>query len=277
MPIAFLGGGNMAAALISGFIRQGIAADEIWVVEIDDHARTRLNNYGVNTLSSPTPALKQCDTWILAVKPQQLKEALQGCETYLSNSLIISIAAGIRTTQLNEWISPASNHTLRIVRAMPNTPALIGEGISGLFAPHPLSEADERQTSRILEAVGKVVWVSEETQLDAVTALSGSGPAYVFLFLEALIQAGKTLGLSELQARQLAVSTFVGASKLAQNSSESLQSLREQVTSKGGTTAAALAIFEAGDIKTIIHHAVHAAHARSITLAKELGPSDAEQ
>ncbi len=263
--VAFIGGGNLAAALISGLRREGGGAPH--VVEIDEARRAHLEReFGASTAAQPNAALAQAEVVVLAVKPQQLRQACYALRPHLGDSLLLSVAAGIRAADIARWCGSE-----RVVRAMPNTPALIGAGITGMAAL-PGVGADARcQAERILAAVGTVVWFDDESQLDAVTAVSGSGPAYVFRFIEALQAAGRDLGLSEAQARQLAIATFTGAAQLAAQSDEPPALLRERVTSRGGTTAAALACLEAAGIEATIVAAVRAAAARARELGDEFG------
>jgi pyrroline-5-carboxylate reductase len=267
MRILFIGGGNMATALIGGLLRQGFGHSDIRVVEVSPEARQRLQrDLGVEVSGQADAPIGE-DVVVLAVKPQQLREVATGLQPLLRGQLTISIAAGIRTTDLSRWLGGHG----RIVRAMPNTPALLGAGISGLFAAPGSGAADRTVAQQILGAVGKVVWLERETQMDAVTAVSGSGPAYVFYFIEALQQAAQDSGFSEAQARELAVETFLGAAKLAAGSSDPAAVLRERVTSRGGTTERALKQMEADDIKRRVVEAIRAAEVRSRELGDELG------
>lgn len=267
MKLCFIGGGNMANALIGGLIARGQAARQIHVVDPAEPQRNRLEAlFGVTT--SATACARDVDeaVIVLAVKPQQMHEAATTLAPLLAGQLVISIAAGIRASDLSRWLG---GHQ-RIVRTMPNTPALIGAGVTGAAAAG-LSDQDRILTQTILEAVGECVWVDHEQQLDAVTAVSGSGPAYVFYFMEAVQQGARALGLSEVQARQLTLATFVGASRLAAQSDESVSVLRERVTSKGGTTAAALATFADRAVASGIEAGLAAACSRSVELGDELG------
>jgi pyrroline-5-carboxylate reductase len=260
--LAFIGGGNMASAILGGLIRQGMPAQQIWVVEPFEESRLRLQQLGVHTLATPNAELQHADLVIWAVKPQSFQEAAQQNHAFCSNALHLSVAAGIRSDSIAHWLG-----TQRVVRAMPNTPALVGLGQTGLFA-RPGVSADERQwIEHALTPTGQMLWVEQEALLDAVTALSGSGPAYVFYFIEAMVNAGVSMGLSAEQAHQLAVGTFVGASALAQSSQESPQVLRERVTSKGGTTYAALTSMDAAGMQALFQQALEAARQR----AQELG------
>jgi pyrroline-5-carboxylate reductase len=268
MKISFLGGGNMASALIGGLLKQGFGAADIQVVDLYEPARERLQaNLGVRTLAAPDAAFLDCDVLVLAVKPQQMREALAPITGKLGQQLVISIAAGLRLGDISRWLGGYAN----MVRVMPNTPALIGQGTAGLFANPGVSASHREAAARILGAVGKSVWLENEGQIDAVTALSGSGPAYVFHFIEALQAGGEALGLSADTARQLAIQTLVGSAALAAESPESPAVLRERVTSKGGTTAAALDVLARGDFMNLMQQALAAASARSTELGDQLG------
>jgi pyrroline-5-carboxylate reductase len=267
MKIAFVGGGNMAAALIGGLLRAGRAAADLLVVEVDaDRCALLQRQYGVQAMTAPDDRLRAAAAVVLAVKPQQMRAACEAARPHLDTPLVVSIAAGTRTADIGRWLGAAA-----IVRTMPNTPALIGRGVTGMAAT-PAVDARQRELAEsILRAAGEVLWFDDEAQLDAVTAVSGSGPAYVFYFIEALARAGVELGLDAGRSRMLAVQTFVGAAQLAAQSPEPLATLREQVTSKGGTTAAALAWLEANAVSARIVEAVHAAHRRAGELGEEFG------
>lgn len=268
MKITFLGGGNMASALIGGLLKQGFAAQDIQVVELLEAGRVRLqSDFGVRAVAALDDVALECDVLVLAVKPQQMREALAPVVGRLTRQLVVSIAAGLRLGDLARWLGGYTT----LVRAMPNTPALIGRGITGLYADPCVSEAGREAVARILGAVGACVWVDDETLIDAVTAVSGSGPAYVFHFIEALEAAGIARGLSAETSRQLALATFAGAAELALHSTESPAVLRERVTSKGGTTAAALAVMAEAQLPTIIDRAVAAAATRGAELGEQLG------
>jgi pyrroline-5-carboxylate reductase len=263
MNCLFLGGGNMATAMMGGLRAQA----QLHCVEIDEAARLRLQAAGYQVYASVAEApVAQMDVIILAVKPQQLAAAVAPLMGQLSNQLVLSIAAGLPLALLSKNLGGYS----RIVRAMPNTPALVGQGISGVFAPAHITEAERSQVSLICQATGQLVWLTEESQLDSVTAISGSGPAYVFAFMEAMMAAAVVMGFSEMQAKQLTLATFSGAATLAEQSDDSPAVLRQKVTSKGGTTAAALASMQADDIHTKLIKAMQAARARSIELGQEL-------
>lgn len=268
MKITFLGGGNMANALIGGMVKQGFAATDISVIDPGSAARQKLStSYGVTCFESADQLAQVGDLLLLAVKPQQLKTAVAPLVGKLGQALVVSIAAGLDLETLSRFLG---GHR-QIVRCMPNTPALIGAGITGLC---PLPEVDSAQRAtaeRILQAVGKTFWIAEESKMDGVTALSGSGPAYVFLFIEAMQQAAADLGFTPEQGRQMAIETVQGAAALAAQSSEPASVLRERVTSKGGTTAAALQIMTERGVKEGIVAGVMAAEARGRELGKELG------
>jgi pyrroline-5-carboxylate reductase len=267
MRILFVGGGNMATALIGGLLRQGFQPGDLRVVEVSEEARQRLQRqFDVAAMPAFDGAIAD-DAVLLAVKPQQMRAAALDLRTCLRGQLVITIAAGVRTSDLARWLG--GHH--RIVRAMPNMPALVGAGVSGLFAAAAVKDVDRERAQNILGAVGGVVWVPNESDIDIVTAISGSGPAYVYYFIEALEQAAIELGLNVRQAHQLAVQTFVGAAKLAAGSDDSVAVLRERVTSKAGTTEAALKSMEGSKIKSHIAKAVRAAAKRANELGDEFG------
>jgi pyrroline-5-carboxylate reductase len=264
--VAFVGGGNLAGALIGGLQRDA-ALGALHVIEIDAARRAQLErDFGATTAEAPGPALAGFDVVVLSVKPQQMAEVCRALQPLLGDALLLSVAAGIRAVDIARWCG-----TRRVVRAMPNTPALIGAGIAGLAALPDVDAAGRALAERILRAAGQVLWFDDETALDPVTAISGSGPAYVFRFIEALDQAGRELGFSEAQARTLALATFTGASQLAAQSGEPPALLRERVTSKGGTTAAALARLEADKVGDRIVAAAKAACARAREMGDEFG------
>ena len=268
MKIVFLGGGNMANALIGGMVKQGFAASDIDVIDLGPDARAKLTaSYGVTCHASADTSPAAPDILVLAVKPQQMKEAVAPLVDKLGNALVISIAAGLGMAALSRWLG---GHRT-IVRCMPNTPALIGAGITGLCAAAAVDAAGRALAERVLRAVGSTVWIADEAQMDGVTAISGSGPAYVFLFIEALQQAAAELGFTPEQGRQLAIETVSGAAALAAASSEPAAILRERVTSKGGTTAAALETMAARGVKDGIVAGCHAAAARGRELGQLLG------
>lgn len=268
MSIAFIGGGNMAGALIGGLLARGAKRGSIRVVEPVPAARRRLaGRFKVRVTPRPDARTLACDTLVLAVKPQDMRAACAPFAGALRRQLVISIAAGIRLKDLQRWLG---GHA-KLVRCMPNTPALIGAGITGLFANAAVGAAERRRAERILGAVGGTVWVPAERQLDPVTAVSGSGPAYVFWFIEQLAAAGESLGLAPEVSRKLALQTVLGAAQLAAGSKEPPAVLRERVTSKGGTTAAALAVFDEARLAAHFRRAIEAASRRGTELGKLLG------
>ena len=268
LKIAFIGGGNMAQALIGGLVGKLTAAANIHVVDVMPDTLAMLSErFGVTTAASPSAVLASAEVIVLAVKPQQMRAVVANVKPYLNAQLVVSVAAGIRAADLSRWLG---GHQA-IVRTMPNTPALIGLGITGVFAMAGVSESQRESADAMLRAVGETVWVNDEAQLDAVTAISGSGPAYVFYFIEAMEQAATELGLSAAQGRQLAQATFAGATALAKASNEPVAQLRERVTSKGGTTFAALEVMQASGVKAALVKALHAAADRGRTLGDEFG------
>ncbi len=267
MKICFIGGGNMANALIGGLLTRGFGAADMCVVEINADSRARLEaQYAVRTADNLMDAVPDNDLIVLAVKPQQLREVAQQLAPLLQGQLLLSIAAGIRAADLARWTNSPS-----IVRAMPNTPALIGSGMTGLFALPAVTALQREYAQQILSAVGETLWLTEESQLDAVTAISGSGPAYVFYLIEALQNAALQLGLDETAARQLSLATFLGASKLAVGSPDDVAVLRARVTSKNGTTERALFSLAANNVDALIAQAAQAAADRSVEMGDELG------
>ena len=266
-PMAFIGGGNMASALIEGLVKNGTPASAIHVVEPLQTTRDALHaRHGVHVLPAADASLKNCALVVWAVKPQVFKEAALLTKDHVANALHLSVAAGISSDSIASWL-----HTKRVVRAMPNTPALVGLGQTGLFATSAVTAEEKHAIAGMLGLVGESLWVEEEALLDAVTAVSGSGPAYVFYFLEAMVDAGVQMGLSPAQAHQLAVGTFVGAAELARSSSDTPAVLRDKVTSKGGTTYAALTVMQAKGIHDSLIEAMQAARDRAQSLGKELG------
>jgi len=272
LGLAFIGGGNMATALASGLIGKRCAAADVHVIDPQEAALESWRERGCSTAPQADEQLSKPRVWVLAVKPQHMKDAAKQCRPFLQpETLVISIAAGLNCATLGQWLGNTNQPWTRLVRGMPNTPALIGAGITGLAAASGVNAADKAATEILFKAVGQFVWLNDEAQLDAVTALSGSGPAYVFLFIEALIQGGVALGLTEAQSRQLALATVAGATELAALSADGVAVLRERVTSKGGTTAAALQVFDQHGWPDVVHQAMQAAHARAGALSAELG------
>ncbi len=272
--LAFIGGGNMASAMVGGLLKRGLPPAQIQVLEpMAEQAAKLRQEFGVHTLAAPGPTLASAQTIVWAVKPQVFQLAAAQIKPHVSTlALHLSVAAGIRTDSVANWL--ASD---RIVRAMPNTPALIGQGMTGLYARVPdhgaiaVSPDDLSIVEQLMDTTGQWLWVREEKQLDAVTALSGSGPAYVFYFLESMVAAGLELDLDPQTARTLALQTFQGASALAAQSSDSLAQLREKVTSKGGTTHAALMSMAQDGVDERIVKAIHAAAQRAKELGDEFG------
>lgn len=263
--IAFIGGGNMASAIIGGLLRAGLAPAQLRVVEPFEPQRRKLvGEFGVAALAAGDASLADAATVVWAVKPQLFAEAAAPLKAWVGGALQLSVMAGIRSDALVN-----ATGAERVVRSMPNTPALIGQGIAGLFA-RPAVSADERATvERLLAPTGQTLWVAREDDLDAVTALSGSGPAYFFFFVEAMMAAAVDMGLTPEQGRRLALSTCAGAAALGLASDESPTVLRERVTSKGGTTHAAITSLQADAVDAAIHRAVLAAQQRAAELGKE--------
>jgi len=265
--IAFIGGGNMASAIIGGLLKSGRSPGDILVLEPNADQRSRLQReLQVITLEAPGSVLQRAGIVVWAIKPQSFKEAAAANVAHIGHALQFSVMAGIRSDDMAKALG-----TQRIVRSMPNTPALIGQGIAGLFARDAVTADECKQIERLLAPTGRTLWVAAETDLDAVTALSGSGPAYVFYFVEAMMQAAEEMGLSAEQGKALALATFSGAAALAQASSDPPSLLRERVTSKGGTTYAALTSMETGGVKAAIVRAVKAAQRRAAELGDEFG------
>ncbi len=266
-PIAFIGGGNMASALIGGLRSSGHAPAAILVIEQLAEQRHKLTErYGVRTRAAPDAELAAASLVVWAVKPQAFVDAARPCAEHVAGALHLSVMAGIRC----EAISAATGAG-RIVRSMPNTPALIGRGIAGLYATPSVTAAERERVQRLLAPTGQTLWVEREADLDAVTALSGSGPAYVFYFVEAMIAAAVEMGLTEAQGKRLALATFDGASALAAQSDEPPAMLRERVTSKGGTTHAALESMRRDAVAEAVVRAIRAAQRRAAELGDEFG------
>jgi len=268
--IAFIGAGNMASAIMGGLIENGFQANNIWACDPSEDKLAELaTTFGVQTTTNNADAALKADAVILAVKPQVMEAVLAPLQSALQERqpLIISVAAGINLQSLETWIGgqPA------IVRCMPNTPALVGQGASGLFANDQVSADQKALASKMLDAVGISVWVNNESELDAVTAVSGSGPAYYFLFMEAMIEAGMKLGLSEETATSLTLKTALGAATMASSSELAPAQLRKNVTSPNGTTEQAILSFQNDALSNIVEKALKAANDRSVELCEELG------
>lgn len=270
LTISFIGGGNMASALAAGLIGKRCSAHDVHIIDPNDDTLRRWQELGTTVAKVPDAVLSSRRVWIFAVKPQVMKEVVALCRPYLQpDTLVISIAAGIESASIAQWLGSAQQPWNRLIRCMPNTPALIGAGVTGVMALQEVSQDDKTIAQQLLRTVGEVVWVDTDQEIDAVTALSGSGPAYVFLFIEALIEGGKKLGLTGQQARTLALATLNGATQLAALSHETPAVLRERVTSKGGTTAAALAVFEQAGFSDVVLQAMQAANHRAAELSVE--------
>jgi pyrroline-5-carboxylate reductase len=271
MHITFIGGGNMASALIGGLSRNGWHAERMRVADIDAAARDRVaREFGIAVYDKASAAVANADCIVLAVKPQHLQAAARELAAHVSGKLVLSIAAGIRARDIRRWLGGHS----RIVRAMPNTPALVLSGITGLYADEDVGAADRQTAEEVLGVAGATLWVDTEADIDAITAVSGSGPAYVFYFLEALESAARKLGFDDKAARQLAFETFSGAVRLARESTVDFATLRARVTSKGGTTERALGMFEQAQVRAAIERAVQGAAERSREMADELGADE---
>ncbi len=270
MKLGFIGGGNMAQALIIGLKNEQFAMQDITVIELDADKRKELSrDLGVNT-TNELVSIQACDVIVLAIKPQQLPTLAKTLAPLLKQQLIISIAAGIRLADLSRWLG---NYTT-IIRAMPNMPAQIQAGITGLYAMPSVSKTQIALADQVLSAAGTTLWLDSEDKLNAVTAISGSGPAYVFYLIEALQAAALGLGLDEAQAKQLSIATFKGASLLADASTTPIATLREQVTSKGGTTEQGLLSLQDSKVKEAIVLAAQKACERAKTLGVELGSDE---
>ncbi len=268
--LAFIGGGNMAAALVGGLTKRGIPGERIVVADPSELQLQRLmRDYGVRSAADNASAVTGAEVVILAVKPQQMRVVALALSPHLAASkpLVISVAAGIPHAALARWFGAH----IAVVRTMPNRPALNGFGATGLYAPPSVGAANRALAESIMAAVSATVWVEHESQMDTVTALSGSGPAYFFLFMEALEAAAHERGLPNEVAHKLTLETAFGAAQMARQSAESLAALREQVTSKGGTTAAAIEVLDAAGLRAIVAHAIAAADRRSAELAAEFG------
>jgi len=270
VKISFIGGGNMATALIGGLCdSQSVCrSSDIHVVDVNEQSLLNLRErFGVTTSVQIDEKISACDVVLLSVKPQQMREAAQQLAPFITQQLVISIAAGIRFEDLSRWL----NQYTSIVRTMPNMPALINQGITGMYAAPDVTEQQRDIANAVMHSVGTTVWLEQEALLDPLTAISGSGPAYVFYFIEAMQSAAQEMGLTEEQGRQLALATFQGASQLASQSDVSVATLRERVTSKGGTTHAALVSMEDSGVAASIVKALKAAALRSKELGDEFG------
>lgn len=278
MKIAFIGGGNMAAALIAGLAGKLVPGSNIHVVDPNPASLEKLQReHAVTVATAADDEISHAEVVVLAVKPQMMRDVVAQVLPHLETAkqkghtpLVLSIAAGIRAQDLSRWLGGYS----AIVRTMPNTPALIGKGVTGMVATSGVTVQQRDTANQIMKAVGSTVWLDDEALIDPVTAVSGSGPAYVFYFIEAMQQAAQEMGLTAEQGTQLAIATFTGAAQLAAQSTEPVSVLRERVTSKGGTTYAALTSMEESGVKAAIVKALHAAAARGKELGEQLGAAD---
>lgn len=270
--IGFIGAGNMAYAIISGLINNDFSAENIKISDTNESLLSlRKKEFNLEVFTDNSELVRHCDVIVLAVKPQMLSSVCQLLKQALnSNTLIISIAAGVRVHDIDRWLGG----DCAIVRTMPNTPALLNQGVTGMFANERVSDAQKELATSILNSVGQSLWVTDEVMLDAVTALSGSGPAYFFLMIESMSKAGVALGLDEKTAQLLSIQTALGASMMASVSDESPRDLRANVTSPNGTTQAAIESFQDQDFDMIVAHAMRAAFDRASQLAAELSDSD---
>lgn len=264
--IAFIGGGNMARSLIAGLIRQGTPGSAIRVAEPVDALRDALQrDFGVGTFADAGDAVQDAALWVLAVKPQVMREvcAALAATAQARHPLLLSIAAGITAGQLDRWLGGGQS----VVRAMPNTPALLGAGVTGLFANPRVAPAQRTQAGQVLASAGRTVWIEDEASMDAVTAVSGSGPAYVFLLAEAMEAAALEQGLPAEAARTLVLETVLGAARMLTEAGEAPAELRRRVTSPGGTTQAAIETFQAGGLEALTARAIAAAAQRGRELS----------
>jgi pyrroline-5-carboxylate reductase len=258
-PIAFIGGGNMARSLIGGLVARGVQGDSIRVAEPVEAARTAVAaDFGITTFATGAEAVDGAGVWVLAVKPQVLRQV---CETLAPQAreqrpLVISIAAGITSAQIARWLGGDDGTATSVVRCMPNTPAMLGAGVTGLFATSGVDAPGRAQAEELLSSAGKTVWIDDEAKMDAVTAVSGSGPAYVFLLAEAMEEAAKRQGLPDDAARTLVLQTVLGAARMLTESDEPPAELRRRVTSPGGTTQAAIETFETGGLRELVDRAI---------------------
>ncbi|MBC3364341.1 pyrroline-5-carboxylate reductase [Pseudomonas sp. SWRI154] len=266
--IAFIGAGNMAASLIGGLRAKGLDASRIRASDPGEETRKRVSTeHGIETFADNAQAIEGVDVIVLAVKPQAMKVVCEALRPNLKpHQLVVSIAAGITCASMNKWLGAQP-----IVRCMPNTPALLRQGVSGLFATEQVTAEQRQQAQELLSAVGLALWLDTEQQLDAVTAVSGSGPAYFFLLIEAMTAAGEKLGLSREVAAQLTLQTALGAAHMAASSDVDAAELRRRVTSPAGTTEAAIKSFQAGGFEALVEKALGAAAHRSAEMAEQLG------
>ena len=268
--IAFVGGGNMARSLVAGLRAQGTPARSIRVAEPVAELRASLHrDFGVDVFADASEAVASSGAWVLAAKPQALRAICEDLSAIAQRErpLLVSIAAGVGTAQLQRWLGGG----MAIVRAMPNTPALLGAGMTGLFAGIDVTTAGRLRAERLFAATGRTAWIDEEAKMDAVTAVSGSGPAYVFLLAEALLDAAQAQGLSAEESRTLVLQTIVGAARMLTDGDASPAELRARVTSPGGTTQAAIDVFEQGGFRALVVRAIETARRRGQQLSSEHG------
>lgn len=260
--IGIIGGGNMGQAMLGGFLQQGIAANTLFVADHSADTCTQLNrNFGIYSATDNASIADKADILIVAVKPQQMRSVLEGIAACIvENKLLISIAAGITSTQIFTWLNKPN---ASIIRAMPNTPALIGEGITALYATPTVSEAQQQEAQVLLSCLGKILWIKKEEQMDTITALSGSGPAYFFYMMEGLITAAMQLGLSQQEATELTLQTALGSIKMAVAQTNDLKTLREKVTSKGGTTERGIQTLTQGNFLNLLENTIAQASQRA--------------
>lgn len=271
--IAFIGAGNMASAIIGGMLENGYNADNIWVSAPDDnHLQEIRKRFGVSVTTDNRHCAQQADMIVLAVKPQVMRDVCQNIAPVVQNTrpLMVSIAAGLECATLDKWLGGG----LPVIRVMPNTPSLVGKGAAGLYATDDVKAKQRDAVTAIFESIGVAVWVESEDLLQSVTALSGSGPAYFFLILEALEEAAIANGLEAKTARQLAIQTMAGAAEMAARGSDEPAQLKRNVMSPGGTTEQAIKTFEEGGLRELIQKAGQAAFKRSGELAKELSKDE---
>lgn len=271
--ISFIGAGNMASAIIGGMLASGVDAGRIWASAPDDgHLQALRNQFGVSVTTDNRYCAQQGDVIILAVKPQIMAAVCRDIAPVVQNTrpLMVSIAAGLECATLDEWLGGG----LPLIRVMPNTPSLVGKGAAGLFANDQVNEAQKETVTKIFSGIGSALWVDQEASLHAVTALSGSGPAYFFLMLEALEGAATKAGMEAETARALAIQTMAGAAEMAARSEHDPAQLKRNVMSPGGTTEQAINSFENGGLRELVEQAVQAAYRRSEEMARELAGKD---
>lgn len=262
--VAFLGAGNIAYAIAGGLVESGVASDRLIASDPSEAQLKRFSALGIKTTHDNLDACKDADIILIAVKPNLVKSVAEPLADSLANQLVVSVAAGITASQLRQWFS-----TDRVIRCMPNTPALIGEGMTGLYATATVTEPEKEAATQLLAAVGGVEWFDDESLMDAVTAVSGSGPAYFFLVMEAMESAAREMGLDADVAARLVQQTALGAARMALTSHEDVAQLRQSVTSPGGTTAAAVDVLESEDIVATFGKAMIAARDRSIEMSTD--------